>query len=691
MPPPPTRPPQPTPPHIPHNKTVLKAAPDEVEAQAAKTLAALYAEDYTLALAAALPGQELERAYALYRLNQNNEAMVVLQASKHKDEEAYRHLTGQVLFKAGRYDEAAEAFTALAVSLGEEDGDRNAELMTNVYAAYLAAKRGKEALDRFPLDEHLMEACYELVLNTGMALVDAGDLPAAEARLREAQAVCARLGEEDGLSPAEVANESSAIQLELAFVLASRGKRGEAFELVTALMNKGAKLSDPVVRVLAINNAAALREAGKHHKDMSSNLKKLQAAWAEAVPKLMPAQLLLLTLNKALMLLHSGKVSEAKEVLEAAKQEGKGKEGWRVDMVEIAIKMQEDKEGYAPAADLQALLARVQKEKGGEEGEKTVGTVLAQVLVDQGKVKEAAAVLDSLTSLQGYPGHVATLASLFAKLGEEKKSLGVFDQAIAAFSSSSSSSSLPAECKIKVLQGAAAVRAARADHQGAATALRRLLDGEDTSSELDSDARLKALAALVLATSWFDVKEAESLAQSLPMSVSGVGGGEMDATPEALETQGLPRRSSLAVRRSTAVSMGGEKGGGGGVEKKDGAAAPTTSKKKGDADVAAIKQKRAKAKAKHLAKLTAEGKYDANRPPPPPDPERWIATSQRSYNKRGKKGRGKFVGAQGSGDGAQKDTARLDVASRVAAQKAAADGGGLGGTGKTAGGRRKKR
>lgn len=80
----------------------------------------------------------------------------------------------------------------------------------------------------------------------------------------------------------------------------------------------------------------------------------------------------------------------------------------------------------------------------------------------------------------------------------------------------------------------------------------------------------------------------------------------------------------------------------------------------------------------------AAGKYDPKHPPPPPDPERWIPKSQRSYNRRGqgselnsptqlpskwclswplsgrwrwlvagRKGRTKFTGAQGSGDGAQ--------------------------------------
>ena len=38
---------------------------------------------------------------------------------------------------------------------------------------------------------------------------------------------------------------------------------------------------------------------------------------------------------------------------------------------------------------------------------------------------------------------------------------------------------------------------------------------------------------------------------------------------------------------------------------------------------------------------------------------------QRSYSKRGRKNRNKFVGGQGSGDGAQKDMLKLDVFART--------------------------
>lgn len=78
-----------------------------------------------------------------------------------------------------------------------------------------------------------------------------------------------------------------------------------------------------------------------------------------------------------------------------------------------------------------------------------------------------------------------------------------------------------------------------------------------------------------------------------------------------------------------------------------------------------INQRRGK-RLKYLETLTTKGQYDPTLAPKP-DPERWIAKSQRSYAKR--KNKTKFIGAQGSGNGAQKDSDKLDVAKRVQLQK----------------------
>lgn len=69
-----------------------------------------------------------------------------------------------------------------------------------------------------------------------------------------------------------------------------------------------------------------------------------------------------------------------------------------------------------------------------------------------------------------------------------------------------------------------------------------------------------------------------------------------------------------------------------------------------------------------------EGKYNPDRPVKP-DPERWIPKNQRSYNKRGRRGRTQWVGAQGSGAGADKDAAKLDAFARAAAKAQGLDAG----------------
>jgi hypothetical protein len=79
-----------------------------------------------------------------------------------------------------------------------------------------------------------------------------------------------------------------------------------------------------------------------------------------------------------------------------------------------------------------------------------------------------------------------------------------------------------------------------------------------------------------------------------------------------------------------------------------------------------IARKRAKRREAHLANLRARPDYNATIGLLNPDPERWIPKKQRSHGKRGRRGRNRFVGAQGAGMGTEKDAAKLDAAARAA-------------------------
>jgi len=83
-----------------------------------------------------------------------------------------------------------------------------------------------------------------------------------------------------------------------------------------------------------------------------------------------------------------------------------------------------------------------------------------------------------------------------------------------------------------------------------------------------------------------------------------------------------------------------------------------------------IARKRAKKREAYLTKVRSKPDYNPSIGLVNPDPERWIPRKQRS-GRRGRRGRNRFVGAQGSGMGSQKDASKLDAAARAAAKKSA--------------------
>jgi hypothetical protein len=244
----------------------------------------------------------------------------------------------------------------------------------------------------------------------------------------------------------------------------------------------------------------------------------------------------------------------------------------------------------------------------------------------------APGIIDAIESLPlpvlSCPGTKVTLASLYGSSNDDAKAEQLLsdlgdDIALAEF------------------------RLERGQYQQAVELLESILD------EQGSDAPMEVRAMLVKALSYTDPAQAEEVAQSLLDSVPV----ELDG--EELESMEIPRfakrtgDSSSKVRKTIAATGGGK------------GRMRVGERKKKNRD--AVLRKRAKQREAYLSKLEADGRYDPKQSPQP-DPERWIPKSQRSYNRRGRRGRNKGVGAQGGGAGAgmEKDAAKLDIAARAA-------------------------
>lgn len=273
---------------------------------------------------------------------------------------------------------------------------------------------------------------------------------------------------------------------------------------------------------------------------------------------------------------------------------------------------------------------------GSTEGLGALSYTKSQLLLHKAVLANADSaapgIIDAIESLPlpvlSCPGTKVTLASLYGSSNDDAKA----EQLLSDLGDDIAS---------------AEFRLERGQYQQAVELLESILD------EQGNDAPMEVRAMLVKALSYTDPAQAEEVAQSLLDSIPV----ELDG--EELESMEIPRfakrtgDSSSKVRK-TIASTGGGKG-----------RMRVGERKKKNRD--AVLRKRAKQREAYLSKLEADGRYDPKQSPQP-DPERWIPKSQRSYNRRGRRGRNKGVGAQGGGAGAgmEKDAAKLDIAARAA-------------------------
>jgi len=266
--------------------------------------------------------------------------------------------------------------------------------------------------------------------------------------------------------------------------------------------------------------------------------------------------------------------------------------------------------------------------------------------------KKMISVLDNLpTSIRSRPATIATLSALYGNLGLDEKVADVLD------STSGSGMAQKSLADFKLRMGS--YEEAASLYESTILAVK-----EGKTSLFESDV-LECQAGLIKALSYYDIERAVEMASNLPSKVgkSFSRDHESELDGEELEAMDIPRLSKNS-------GMAGSSGRSSRMRKMLGSRRSINdSQKKNKKNQEAILRQRTKKRDLYLEKLQKEGRYNPNRPTKP-DPERWIPKNQRSYAKRGRKARQKFVGAQGGGigAGAEKDAARLDAAARAAAR-----------------------
>ncbi|OWZ06160.1 Signal recognition particle [Phytophthora megakarya] len=592
--------------------------PDDVDAVKVKCVALIRLEKFDKALELAVKYEFLstEKAYCLYRLKKDDEALNVLVGGDlEMQSTAQLHLAAQMHFRKGDYDQSIRIYELLFSRA--QEGDDLLELQTNLLAAYASAGRSQELKER----EIPIEDGFEVAFNKSFVAIQSGDWKMAEELLQTAERLCRDTFVSEGASEAEIDEEVAVIKTQLAFVKQMRGDLDGALSDYRNVLKL--KLRNRAVGVVASNNIVTIRK----DRDVLDSLKRLKSIDAAVLSdKLNPEQQEAILTNRTLLLCLVNKVEECRENLQVLRKQFPESKSIADIVVLLAIKDQ------SPAAAIDQL--RGDMSVGG-------GLGLAHVYLTEGLVVKAAECIRSIEQLAHSPGTVATLVALYEQAGDSGTAEIVLETALAHHKAGDYTS----EQAMKIREGDCWYKIQKKQYREAANAYLELLEGE-TAGALDRDLRLRSMASLVVALSFFDAEAAEARCAMLPtVKESGVD-------PSELEKQ-APRSARLATKFA---DTGDKKS-----ERKRAAKSP-----------ASIARKRAKRREAHLANLRSRSDYNASIGLVNPDPERWIPRKQRSHGKRGRRGRNRFVGAQGSGMGTEKDALKLDAAAR-AARKAESD------------------
>ncbi|XP_071706357.1 uncharacterized protein [Rutidosis leptorrhynchoides] len=601
---------------------VLSVAPGDEDAIRCKIVALIKADNIDAALStivAVLKKFPIDlgffKAYCLYRQNKFDDALESLKGIE-KDSSTML-LESQILSRQGKMDASVDIYKKLQKSKIDL-------LEINLVAGLVSAGKSSEVQGVLDAMRIKATSTFELAYNTACSLVEINKLSDAEQLLLAARTTGQETLMEENLADDEIENELAPIAVQLAYVHQLLGNKQDAVASYTALMKRN--LPDESSNAVAVNNLIAL----KGPKDISDGLKKLDRLIEKnsgdqsfkLVPvlelKLTPKQKESIYINRMLLLLHSNKIDQARELADALPQMFPN--SVTPILLQAAVFVRENKAGKAE----EMLLKCAEK---FPEKSKIILLARAQIAAAAGHPQIASESLSKIPDIQHMPATVATLVALKERANDIDGANFVFDSAISYWSNA-----MTEDSKLSVImQEAAAFKLKHGQKEEALKLFEKLVKSHHS---------IDALVGLIQTAAYTDVAKAETYEKQLK-PLPGLSSVDVNALEKTSGAKHIENGPHLGNNIEPQETKGKEK-----------------------------------AKKKRKRKPKYPKGFDPANPGPPPDPERWLPKRERSsYRpKRKDKRTAQIRGSQGAvaKDGANSGNAKSSQPSNAKASSSSA-------------------
>ncbi|CAN4075889.1 unnamed protein product [Withania somnifera] len=573
---------------------ILAAAPGDEDAIRCKVVALVKADFIEEALAAikecskrASLDLSFFKAYCLYRQNKLEEALESLKGQEGSSESML--LESQIFYRLGKMGASVDIYQKLQKSTIDS-------LEINLVACLVSAGRASEVQGTLDSLRVKATSSFELAYNTACSLIEREKYKDAEQQLLSARRIGRETLMEENLADDDVETELAPIAVQIAYVHQILGNTQEAVAAYTDLVKRN--LADESSLAVAVNNLIAL----KGPKDVSDGLRKLDKLIEKSDGpekfqlargldlKLSQKQREAIYTNRVLLLLHSNKMDQARELVGALP-------GIFPDslmpILQAAVHVRENK--AAKAEEILGVYADKLPDRS-----KVLLLARAQVAAAAGHPQIAADSLAKIPDIQHKPATVATIVSLKERAGDTDGADAVFDSAIRWWSNA-----MTEDNKLNtIMQEAAAFKLRHGRKEEAARLYEQLVK---------SHGSIEALVGLIQTAAHGDIEKAEAYEKQL---------------------KPLPGLKAIDVDS---------------LEKTSGAKHAEKGPNAGSTETYEAKSKD-KAKKKRKRKPKYPKGFDPANPGPPPDPERWLPKRERSsYRpKRKDKRAAQIRGSQGA-------------------------------------------